>query len=220
MMGRGLSERRALTVVRMSAAALRYEPRPDRDPELRDRIVALAHRHRRYGAGMIYLKLRQEGRVVNHKRVDGLYADPYHSVEDVLLHGMGGDSGLEGEQFDGHSQMLDVGIEWVARRLWRQFLASRWAEITRIQMVTFEPSSPVAYLAESDPGGDMRIYFAGQPQSWAALLKKSRAMDKAKLPDLLWAHRELIPYLPLLFPYRFTPDLARIVDALVEDPFL
>jgi putative transposase len=50
----------------MSAAALRYVPRPDPDPGLRDRIVALAHRHRRYGAGMIYLKLRQEGRRVNH----------------------------------------------------------------------------------------------------------------------------------------------------------
>ena len=62
----GLSERRALTVVRMSASALRYVPRPDPDPGLRARIVALAHRHRRYGAGMIYLKLRQEGRVVNH----------------------------------------------------------------------------------------------------------------------------------------------------------
>jgi putative transposase len=75
MMMRGLSERRALTVVRMSASALRYRPRPDRDAALRDRIVALAHRHRRYGAGMIYLKLRQEGRVVNHKRVDRLYAE-------------------------------------------------------------------------------------------------------------------------------------------------
>jgi putative transposase len=72
---RGLSERRALVVVRMSAAALRYTPRPDRDTDLRDRIVALAHRHRRYGAGMIYLKLRQAGQVVNHKRVDRLYAE-------------------------------------------------------------------------------------------------------------------------------------------------
>jgi putative transposase len=72
---RGLSERRALTAVGMSASALRYVPRPDPDPGLRDRIVALAHRHRRYGAGMIYLKLRQEGRVVNHKRVERLYAE-------------------------------------------------------------------------------------------------------------------------------------------------
>jgi transposase InsO family protein len=75
MVTQGLSERRALTVVRMSATALRYVPRPDPDPSLRDRIVALAHRHRRYGAGMIYLKLRQEGRRVNHKRVDRLYAE-------------------------------------------------------------------------------------------------------------------------------------------------
>jgi transposase InsO family protein len=71
----GLSERRALTIVHMSAAALRYVPRPDPDPGLRDRIVALAHRHRRYGASMIYLKLRQEGQLVNHKRVDRLYAE-------------------------------------------------------------------------------------------------------------------------------------------------
>lgn len=75
MVSRGLSERRALIAVRMSAAALRYVPRPDPEPGLRDRIVALAHRHRRYGAGMIYLKLRQEGRLVNHKRVERLYAE-------------------------------------------------------------------------------------------------------------------------------------------------
>ena len=37
--------------------------------------MALAHRHRRYCAGMIYLKLRQEGLVVNHKRVDRLYTE-------------------------------------------------------------------------------------------------------------------------------------------------
>ncbi len=74
MVSRGLTERRALTIVRMSAAALRYVARPDQNAALRDRIVALAHRHRRDGAGMIYLKLRQAGQVVNHKRVDRLYA--------------------------------------------------------------------------------------------------------------------------------------------------
>jgi transposase InsO family protein len=80
MVPRGLSERTALTVVRMSAVALRYVPWPDPDPGPRDRIVALAHRHRRYGAGMIYLKLRQEGRTVNHKRVDRLYAETHLHV--------------------------------------------------------------------------------------------------------------------------------------------
>ena len=74
MCARGLSERRALVVVQMSASALRYTPAPDRNAGLRERILGLAHRHRRYGAGMIYLKLRQSGEAVNHKRVDRLYA--------------------------------------------------------------------------------------------------------------------------------------------------
>lgn len=72
---RGLSERHALRIVGMSASAYRYQPAPDRNHALREQIVALAHRHRRYGAGMIYLKLRQAGQLVNHKRVDRLYAE-------------------------------------------------------------------------------------------------------------------------------------------------
>lgn len=73
MQALGSTERRALAVVGMSASALRYEPAPDRNADLRQQIVTLAQRHRRYGAEMIYLKLRQAGQVVNHKRVERLY---------------------------------------------------------------------------------------------------------------------------------------------------
>jgi len=74
MTTRGLSERRSLQVMGMSASALRYQPRRDRNGVLREKIVALAQRHRRYGAAMIYLKLRQAGELINHKRVERLYA--------------------------------------------------------------------------------------------------------------------------------------------------
>ena len=60
---RGADERVGLPV----CAKARWQcgrPGSDRD---------LAQRHRRYGAGMIYLKLRQAGHVINHKRVDRLY---------------------------------------------------------------------------------------------------------------------------------------------------
>ena len=71
---KGLSERRALRAACISASAYRYKPAADRNCQLRQKIVALAQRHRRYGAGMIYLKLRQAGELVNHKRVERLYA--------------------------------------------------------------------------------------------------------------------------------------------------
>lgn len=73
MQTKGLSERRGLAVAGMSASSLRYEPRPDRNAQLRQRIVALAQRHRRYGVEMIHLKLRQAGHLVNYKRVERLY---------------------------------------------------------------------------------------------------------------------------------------------------
>ena len=73
MSSKGLSERRCLRVMGMSASALRYQPRPDRNGKLRERIIALAQRHRRYGVGMIHLKLRQAGELVNYKRVERLY---------------------------------------------------------------------------------------------------------------------------------------------------
>ena len=71
----GVSERRALRAARMSASAFRYAPRPDRNIALRAQIVALAHRHKRYGVGMIHLKLRQAGHLVNYKRVERLYQE-------------------------------------------------------------------------------------------------------------------------------------------------
>lgn len=73
MQTKGMSERRGLRAVGMSPSALRYVPRPDRNGPLRARIVALAQRHRRYGVGMIYLKLRQAEEIVNYKRVERLY---------------------------------------------------------------------------------------------------------------------------------------------------
>jgi transposase InsO family protein len=75
MIGHEMSERHSLCIVGMSASAYRYEPAQDRNCALKKKIIALAQWHRRYGAGMIDLKLRQAGEVVNHKRVDRLYTE-------------------------------------------------------------------------------------------------------------------------------------------------
>jgi len=42
------------------------EPAAVQNGELRQRILALAQRHKRYGVGMIHLKLRQAGLLVNY----------------------------------------------------------------------------------------------------------------------------------------------------------
>ena len=64
----------------------------------------------------------------------------------------------------------------------------------------------------------LATWFAGQPQSWAALLAGARSKDYSVLPPVLLQHREMISYLPLLFPYRFTATLAAAVDAITYEP--
>src|SRR5512139_2109051 len=80
MCGRGLTERCALTVMGMSASSLRYRRAPDRNAELRNAMTTLAARHPRNGDGMMYLTLRQQGRMVNHKRVDRLYTESHFQL--------------------------------------------------------------------------------------------------------------------------------------------
>lgn len=155
---------------------------------------------------------------VNQRHSRVALADPYHDLEQVLLHQMGADSDLDGEEFDGRSYMLHVGIDWLARRLWRQHLALMWSDVTHVEFVEFQPSTPYQYLAQDDDEGQMKTWFAGQPQSWSELLKEARSLDPTVLPDALWRHRELIPYLPLLFPQRLTRAMAHAVDTIAGDP--
>lgn len=156
--------------------------------------------------------------VSNRRHSESALADPYHDLEQIHMSMLGTESDLEEEEFDGRSYMLHVAIEWLARRLWRQTLARMWPDITQVEFMEFQPSSPDKYLAPKDDEGTLRAWFSPLPQSWAALLSESRRSDYSALPILLRQRRELIPYLPLLFPYRLTATLAAAIDALTGDP--
>jgi len=70
-----LTERRACRLVGISRSTNGYQPRPDRHVRLRERLQALAGKHKRYGYRMLHAKLAQEGFVVNHKVVERVYRE-------------------------------------------------------------------------------------------------------------------------------------------------
>ncbi len=155
---------------------------------------------------------------VNRRHSPEALADPYHDLEQILMKRASGDTDFEGEEFDGRSYMLHVAIDWLARRLWRQRLASMWPEITEVRFMEFRPSAPERYLAPKDDDGTLVEWLAGQPQSWASLLGTARTKDFSVLPHMLRRHREMVPYLALLLPYRLTATLAAAIDAISYGP--
>ena len=69
----GLSERRVCRVMALDRNTLRYRSRRQADATLRTRIREIAESKRRYGCPRIYVRLRREGWVVNHKKVERIY---------------------------------------------------------------------------------------------------------------------------------------------------
>jgi len=65
----GLSERTACKLLGVERSSYRYEPRPDRNAELREVLVKLARQKPRYGYRRLHALLSRRGYEVNVKRV-------------------------------------------------------------------------------------------------------------------------------------------------------
>jgi putative transposase len=68
-----VSERRACELNAVDRSSYRYEPRPDRNRDLRQKLSELARRKPRYGYRRLGVLLERDGESVNHKRLWRVY---------------------------------------------------------------------------------------------------------------------------------------------------
>lgn len=76
----GLSERRACKLLEVDRSSYRYEPKPDRNAELRQELMALARQRPRYGYRRLGVLLKRREWVVNHKRLERIYREEHLAV--------------------------------------------------------------------------------------------------------------------------------------------
>ena len=70
-----MSERTACKLLGMERSSYRYEPRPDRNTELREALIKLARQKPRYGYRRLHAVLSRRGHEMNVKRVYRLYVE-------------------------------------------------------------------------------------------------------------------------------------------------
>jgi putative transposase len=75
-----LSERQACKLVEVDRSSYRYDPRPDRNGELREALLTLARQKPRYGYRRLWAVLSRRGHDVNVKRVYRLYRQEHLAV--------------------------------------------------------------------------------------------------------------------------------------------
>jgi len=71
----GLSQRRVCQLVAQDRNTLRYQSRRSDDQGILARVREIAETKRCYGCPRIYVRLRREGRRVNHKKVERIYRE-------------------------------------------------------------------------------------------------------------------------------------------------
>lgn len=163
-------------------------------------------------AGFMVSRVAQELTTANQPERDNAVADPYHSIEEVLLHGVGGQTSLDDEVFSGEVYTLHVLIDWFARRGYRGQAAKLWPSVTRLHFCEFHPSTPAGVLAHDDPNGKLATWALPQPTSWSQLCDAAQSVQESSLPMTLWRHLEFLPFLGLVYPYRLTADVAKALD--------
>lgn len=108
----GLSERRACRLIRQPRSTQRYSSVASDDGALRDRMKALADRHRRFGHPRLHILLRRDGFGANHKKTHRIYtrwvqADSYATTAEYTIHHNGGSATTVVNQ-------QHTGGQWVA----------------------------------------------------------------------------------------------------------
>jgi putative transposase len=71
----GTAERRTCKVLGVARSTLRYRSKQQNDEELRFALIRLAKQYGRYGYRKIGERLRVEGWLINHKRVERLWRE-------------------------------------------------------------------------------------------------------------------------------------------------
>jgi hypothetical protein len=138
-------------------------------------------------------------------------ADPYHRFNDILLASLD-EEDIE-ERFDGHAYTLHIAIDWLARRNLRQVIEAAWPQLSKLALCEFQCSTPAKILSSTrDEDGRLLTWLPATPESWARLYERASSVDESDLPMELWRHAEMIPYLGLLLPFRFTSPIAKALD--------
>ncbi len=147
-----VSERRACKVIGQSRMTQRYKTtQPDKDKALTTEILTLAAGHKRYGYRMITAKLRQDGWVVNHKRVQRIWQKeglqvPYRRKFKKAMGSSANSCSVKKAEYPNHVWTYD-------------FVSDQTEDGRKLRLLTvldeFTRESPAIEVARSMPAGDV-----------------------------------------------------------------
>jgi hypothetical protein len=137
------------------------------------------------------------------------FADPYHSVEEILGKTYGVTE-LDFKSFLGSSYHLSALIDIMVRRNERKILESYWKSISSIRKCEFRPTPDWKFFTWHCDEGKQLEHFYERPQSWGKLVNE--AANYAGLGPKLMVNNPFSYYYLLCFPHRLSQNTLKLID--------
>lgn len=137
--------------------------------------------------------------------------NPYWGPEDALKLAVGFDLNNR-ETFDGHSYTEEPLIDFLARRLSRRALASKWEQITRGQFAEFFVKESWEWFRWRARHGFLKTTMPRMPESWSRLLAHATAAPQGLSPIVV-SKPEFAVLFTLVFPHRFGCEVVKLVES-------
>ena len=150
----------------------------------------------------------------NHPRAeDECFPPPLISADDVMVKLFNSESPPEPNRRAPGTWSLQTLMDFLARRDQRAFLENSWRRISRLDMMSFQPTPTIDGLVWECPHGHEAVRNPDMTQSWKVLKNEAVADRSAKLPQVIRTNRDFALMFLLAYPHRLSPALVGVLDA-------
>ena len=142
-------------------------------------------------------------------------APPYYSLSQVIetLYGLTVKP-IDFKAFAGGSYGLELVVQAIARRGFKEWLEPNWARASHVRLQEFLPIRAEDFFAWRAAEGKNAVYSFPETQSWRTLVENSCGSNDGFLSD----NRPLLRMFTLVAPHRFTKEAAAIIDPYQSSP--
>ncbi|NOS72761.1 MAG: hypothetical protein HOP33_22905, partial [Verrucomicrobia bacterium] len=149
----------------------------------------------------------------NHVDSDDIpFPPPRVSADEILAELITAEKPKEKNRRSPDPWSLEPLLHFLARRNSRTFLSNHWRAISKLDMVSFQPSPKNDGLLWDAPEGHEADRKPEKEQSWTKL-RDAAAEDRAnELPDVLRENPKFALMYFLAYPHRISPALVGFLD--------
>ena len=158
---------------------------------------------------------------LNHPNSKAFLANPYYEPEDVLPHLLApilgpGEDLLE-ETFTGKSYALEGLVHLFVRKNWKQTMKSLWADVTRLEYISFEPENFCDFYRWRNKKGITKIAFPKHTQEWEELKALSSESEGTCIPPSIKNDPILLLLFLCVYPHRMNTEILRWLDTQMQE---